>query len=87
MLRRLYLQILGYYRLKWTKTPLLAKVGYTAALRALLEMFVALLVVPAFLHWLGDKITPPVGRGKTYAEKIADRVKLLGKFILGVYLV
>jgi len=63
--------------------PFLTMMGLSAAMTVLLAIFVAILVVPAALSLLGDKITPPVVRDKTKAEKFTDRVKLSGKFMQG----
>ena len=63
--------------------PFLTMMGLSAAVTVLLAIFIAILVVPAALSLLGDKITPAVGRPKTRAEKFADRVKLSGRFMQG----
>ena len=65
------------------KIPFLAMMGYTAAVTVFLAILVAIIVVPAILMLFGHKITPPVNRAKTRAEKITDRVKLSGKFMTG----
>lgn len=63
--------------------PFLTMMGLSAAMTVLLAIFVAILVVPAALALLGEKIIPPVERNKTKAEKFTDRVKLSGKFMQG----
>ena len=63
--------------------PFLTMMGLSAAMTVLLAIFVAILVVPAALSLLGNKITPAVERDKTKAEKFTDRVKLSGKFMQG----
>lgn len=65
------------------KIPFLSMMGYTAAVTVLLAILIAVLVVPAILMLLGQKITPPVDRKKSKAEKITDRVKFSGKFMQG----
>ena len=65
------------------KIPFLSMMGYTAAVTVFLAILIAVLVVPAILMLLGKKITPPVDRKKTKAEKITDRVKFSGKFMQG----
>lgn len=65
------------------KIPFLSMMGYTAAVTVFLAILIAIIVVPAVLHLLGDKITPPVARKKTTAEKITDRVKFSGKLMQG----
>ena len=57
--------------------------GLSAAVTVLLAIFIAVIVVPAALSLFGHKITPPVERTKTRAEKFTDRVKLSGKFMQG----
>lgn len=63
--------------------PFLTMMGLSAAVTVLLAIFIAILVVPAALYLFGDKITPPVERKKTAAERFTDRVKLSGKFMQG----
>ena len=63
--------------------PFLSIMGYSAALTVLFSIIVAIVVVPALLNVLGHKITPPVDRKKTTAEKVANRIKLSGKFMQG----
>lgn len=63
--------------------PFLTMMGLSAAVTVLLAIFIAILVVPAALSLFGDKITPPVERKKTAAERFTDRVKLSGKFMQG----
>lgn len=75
--------IIALIGLSIPKIPFLSMMGYTAALTVLLAIFVAVIVVPAALYLLGHKITPPVDRKKTKAEKIADRVKFSGKLMQG----
>ena len=65
------------------KIPFLSMMGYTAAVTVFLAILIAVLVVPAILMLLGKKITPPVDRKKTKAEKVTDRVKFSGKFMQG----
>lgn len=61
--------------------PFLTMMGLSAAVTVLLAIFIAVIVVPAALSLFGHKITPPVERAKTGAEKFTDRVKLSGKFM------
>lgn len=75
--------IIALVGLSIPKIPFLSMMGYTAALTVLLSILVAVLVVPAILHLFGSKILPPVDRKKTAAEKLADRVKLSGKYMRG----
>ncbi|WP_413366819.1 MMPL family transporter [Lysinibacillus sp. 3P01SB] len=75
--------IIALIGLSIPKIPFLSMMGYTAAVTVLLAIFVAVLVVPAVLYLLGDKITPPIDRKKTTAEKMADRVKFSGKLMQG----
>lgn len=63
--------------------PFLTMMGLSAAVTVLLAIFIAILVVPAALYLFGDKITPPVERKKTAAERFTDRVKLSGRFMQG----
>ena len=73
--------IIALIGLSVPQIPFLSMMGYTAALTVLLAIFVAILVVPAMLKLLGSKITPPVDRKKTRAEKVTDRFKLSGTFM------
>lgn len=75
--------IIALIGLSIPKIPFLSMMGYTAAVTVLLAIFVAVLVVPAVLYLLGDKITPPIDRKKTTSEKMADRVKFSGKLMQG----
>ena len=63
--------------------PFLSMMGFTAAFTVLFAILIAVVVVPAALHLLGSKITPPVDRKKTRAEKVTDRLKFSGKFMQG----
>lgn len=54
--------IIALIGLSIPKIPFLSMMGYTAAVTVLLAIFVAVLVVPAVLYLLGDKITPPIDR-------------------------
>lgn len=65
------------------KIPFLSMMGFTAAVCVFLAIVVAITVVPAVISVLGEKVLPPVERKKTLGEKIADRVKLSGKFMNG----
>ena len=75
--------IIALIGLSIPQIPFLSMMGYTAAVTVFLAIIVAVVVVPAALHVLGDKITPPVDRKRTKAEKIVDRVKLSGKVMQG----
>lgn len=75
--------IIALIGLSIPKIPFLSMMGYTAAMTVLLAIVVAVLVVPAILHLLGDKVLPPVDRKKSTAEKLADRIKLSGKLMKG----
>lgn len=63
--------------------PFLTMMGLSAAVTVFLAILIAILVVPAVLYLFGDKITPPVERKKTAAERFTDKVKLSGKFMQG----
>lgn len=65
------------------KIPFLSMMGFTAAVCVFLAIVVAITVVPAVISVLGERVVPPVERKKTLGEKIADRVKLSGKFMNG----
>ncbi len=63
--------------------PFLTMMGLSAAVTVLLAILIAILVVPAALMLLGDKITPAGVRKKTATERFTDRVKLSGRFMQG----
>lgn len=75
--------IIALVGLSIPKIPFLSMMGYTAAVTVLFAILIAILVVPSMLMLFGEKITPPVNRKKTTAEKVTDRIKFSGKFMQG----
>lgn len=65
------------------KIPFLSMMGYTAALTVLMAILIAIIVVPAALSMLGDKVVPPINRQRTKAERFTDRMKFSGKAMQG----
>ena len=75
--------IIALIGLSIPQIPFLSMMGYTAALTVFLAVIVAVVLVPAILYLLGDKVLPPVTRNRTWGEKLADSVKFSGKILSG----